>query len=201
MFCRKIIAEVDILGMETKKEFKVGRIEEAIRKKRFQQIGWTIGVLMVIGALILAGVSYSRWKNKNLPGVAYPNQGQEHVESGHQHEYNSNPPTSGWHFAVPSDWGVYKEELPDGTLIHNLEHGGIWISYKPGISEELRSKLESFYERYGRKVIVTPRAGNDTDIAVAAWTHLDKFNAPEYSDERVDKFIRAFRNKGPEFVP
>ena len=65
----------------------------------------------------------------------------------------------------------------------------------------MKQKSEGLYEKYGRKIIVTPRSKNDTDIALAAWTRLDKFNVNEYSDERVEKFIKAFRNKGPEFVP
>src|SRR3989344_5078 len=52
------------------------------------------------------------------------------VAVGASHEaYNSNPPTSGPHYEQPSRWGVSQAELPDEQLIHNLEHGGIWISY------------------------------------------------------------------------
>lgn len=180
---------------------KKARIDDAIRRNRRQKLFWIGGAVVLVAALIGGGIAYSRWAKKDLPGQAIPDQGREHVGPGHVHAYNSNPPTSGWHFSAPTEWGVYKEELPDGTLIHNLEHGGVWISYKPDIPEETRKKLENFYEIYGRKVIVTPRAKNDTDIALAAWTRLDKFSVSEYSDERVDTFIKAFRNRGPEFVP
>lgn len=177
------------------------RAEEAVRRKHFKMILWIFFAVVVLGGITFAGIGYSRWRARNLPGQLIPDQGREHVGSDHQHVYNSNPPTSGWHFPQPAEWGVYKEELPDGVIIHNMEHGGVWISYKPTISEELRTKLEKFYERYGRKIIVTPREKNDTDVALAAWNRLDTFSAAEYSDERVDRFIKAFRNKGPEFVP
>lgn len=185
----------------SKSEFKKTRVDEAVsRKKRQRILAWVLAAL-AITVLIGGIVWYKRESQKNLPGQFIADQGREHVGPGHQHTYNSNPPTSGPHFASTAEWGIYKEELPDETIVHNLEHGGIWISYKPEISEEIRKNLESFYDKWGRKIIVVPRAKNDSDIALAAWNHIDKFGVSEYSDERVDKFIKAFRNKGPEFVP
>lgn len=182
-------------------EIKKMRADEAVRRASRKKIIWVIVVVIILAVLIGGSIWYSNWGKKHLPGIAYPNQGQEHIKPGQEHvAYNSNPPTSGPHFEQPAKWGIYKEELPDETLIHNLEHGGIWISYKPGIAEDLRKKLEHFYEKWGAKIIVTPRAKNDTDVVLAAWTRLDTFSAADYSENRVERFIEAFRNKGPELI-
>lgn len=185
----------------SKSELKKSRTEEAVSRRKKQRL--LVWILIILAVVVLVGgiVWYKRESPKSLPGQFIADQGREHVAPGHPHEYNSNPPTSGPHFASTAEWGIYKDELPDETLIHNLEHGGIWISYKPDINPEIKKKLENFYDKWGRKVIVAPRAKNDSDIALVAWNHLDKFSASEYSDERIDKFIKAFRNKGPEFVP
>jgi len=184
-----------------KVNFKKIRIQQATQRKKMKRIFW-MGFSLALAALLGSGFIFvGRGRNQNLPGVFIPDQGREHVGAGHSHLYNSNPPTSGWHFPQAAEWGVYKEELPDELLVHNLEHGGIWISYRPNIPEDIRQKLENFYNKYGRKIIVTPRSKNDSDIALAAWTRLDKFSIAEYSEERVEKFIKAYRNKGPEFVP
>lgn len=182
-------------------EFKKLRSDLAVRRRKLKMIFWVVGILILLVVLVYAVISWKGSRNRDLPGQLIPDQGREHVAPGHVHTYNSNPPTSGWHNPRAAEWGVYKEELPDEMLIHNLEHGGIWISYPPGISEDVRKKLESFYDKYGRKIIVEPRSKNDADIALAAWNRLDKFPVFEYSDERVEKFIKVFRNKGPEFVP
>lgn len=184
-----------------KSESKQSRIDEAIRRKRMKRAGI---ILIIIGLVVALGyllVWYSTIREENLPGVLIPDQGREHVATTTHPVYNSNPPTSGWHFSAPAEWGAYKKELQDEVLIHNLEHGGIWISYRPDIPDDLKKELEGFYDRWGRKVIVTPRSKNDTDIAVAAWNYLDAFSSEEYSRDRVEKFIKAFRNKGPEYVP
>lgn len=181
--------------------FKKIRMEGAVRRKKLKKIFWSSGGLILLIILVGGGIWYSSAKNRSLPGEFIADQGREHITARGDFVYNSSPPTSGPHFPRAAEWGTYKEEIDDETIIHNLEHGGIWVSYKPGMPEEIRKKLESFYEKWGRKVIVAPRSKNDSDIALAAWNHLDKFNVSEYSDERVEKFIKAFRNKGPEFVP
>lgn len=187
--------------LPTKADMKRVRIGAAGRRKNFKRVIWAGITVVVLGGVTFGMIQYSNRRARSLPGVFVVDQGREHVGPGHQHTYNSNPPTSGPHFARPEEWGAYKDELPDEVLIHNLEHGGVWISYKPDVSEDIRKKLEALYDKWGRKVIVTPRAKNDADIALAAWNHLDKFSAAEFSEERVEKFVRAFRNKGPEFVP
>src|SRR3989344_3474582 len=60
-----------------------------------------------------------------LIGQVFENQGQTHIKRGESHTiYNSNTPTSGWHWLDPASWGVYNRPLVDEQAVHNLEHGG-----------------------------------------------------------------------------
>ena len=166
-----------------------------------------ISLWLITSGVVIAGAGYALTKLVGSggavegPGGLIADQGRTHVALGTPFDYNSNPPTSGPHFATPAEWGVYTEEIHDQILVHNLEHGGILISYKPGANADVIAKLEVIAKEYGRKLIMTPRAANDTEFALAAWNHLDKFSAAEFSEERVRNFIRTYRNKGPEFVP
>lgn len=59
-------------------------------------------------------------------------EGREHVSIGTEVVYNSNPPTSGKHYA---DWirsGVYDAPQDDRYLVHSLEHGYVIMSYNCG---------------------------------------------------------------------
>jgi len=133
-------------------------------------------------------------------GEQIPGQGQAHVQLGQAHPpYNSNPPTSGWHTPQEARWGAHRTEIPDEVVLHNLEHGGIWISYKDSGDDALVEKLETLASRYRSKVILTPRPRNDSPIAVAAWERLLKLDT--YDEGRIVAFINAYRNKGPERVP
>lgn len=182
----------------SRRELKKLRRDETVGRKKRR---WVIGVVLAvlgIGLLVWGGLAYNRKQAENLPGVFVEDQGRQHVTTTNHPPHNSNPPTSGWHYPQPAEWNIYKEEIQDEILIHNLEHGGVWIAYRPGTPEEVVAELEDLWRR---KVIVAPRSVNDTDIALSAWNRLDKFNLDEYSAERVEKFIRVYINKGPEFVP
>lgn len=186
---------------DKKQSEQESRIRQAKRTRLVKNVLWIAIPAAILGVGVFWLIRSSGTISPGGPGVFYPEQGRRHVALGTAFDYNSNPPTSGPHFASPEEWGVYDKEIPDQVLIHNLEHGGVWIAYRPGINQETVKKLEAIAKDYGRKVIMAPRAANDADIALAAWTHLDKFSSGEFSEERVRDFIKAYRNKGPEFVP
>lgn len=132
--------------------------------------------------------------------AAVADQGRAHIAPGAPHPaYNSNPPTSGWHYATSARWGFYNDELPDELLVHNLEHGGIWISFKDRSDSEVVDALAGLARSYRSKVIVTHRPKNDHRIAAAAWGHL--LTLDRFDRDAIVDFINRFKNKGPEFVP
>lgn len=191
---------------QDKNREKFTRFTEVRRKRIMKRLIFWGVVIIVIASAVVGFVQYAKWSNGTLPGVLYPELGRDHIKQGEPHEgYNSNPPSSGPHYETPAPWGIYSanddgsDRLSDDQLIHNLEHGGVWISYRPGISPDIVKALNSFYQKYGSKVIVTSRAANDADIALVVWTRVEKFNVADYSEARVDTFIRRLRNKtGPE---
>jgi hypothetical protein len=123
-----------------------------------------------------------------------------HVDVGSNlPEYNSNPPTSGPHYVQTVRSGFRTESISDQNLIHNLEHGDIWIAYHPRISEGLAKQLEKFA---AAKVVITPREDNEYDIALVAWGRLDSFNIDggTVPEQRIKDFIKRYTNQGPERI-
>ncbi len=160
-----------------------------------------IGGITIVVVGVMISIAFSSPETKTAVGETFTSQGQEHIAEGATHpDYNSNPPTSGWHYAEPASWGVKKSALPDERVIHNLEHGGIWISYQPQkVSAEDIAKLESLVKSYNSKVILTPRDKNDSPIALASWTHLQKLDS--FDEAKIREFTDRNKNKGPENVP
>ncbi len=194
------------------------RREVERRRRALLTYGGMAGALIVVIGLALAmnqrnrsGLAEVRGGRNAAAGLSQPaarvgvverfdDQGGTHIQLGQPHPaYNSNPPTSGWHTPQTANWGAFRHKIADEIIVHNLEHGGIWISYRDPGDTALVEKLEALAARYRSKVIVTPRPGNDAPIAMAAWTRLLKLDA--YDEERIVKFIEAFKNKGPEQVP
>lgn len=154
-----------------------------------------IGILLSIPDAKKEALTVKDDKTSTEVGQTLEDQGREHIDIGASHEpYNSNPPTSGPHYIQPAEWGIYENPLPDEQLVHNLEHGGIWISYK-NIDPETKSKLEAI-AKANSGIIFTPRSTNDQTIAIASWRHLETMDS--YDETKILEFIRANKNKSPE---
>jgi hypothetical protein len=166
----------------------------------------------MIIALVTAGLSW--WIISSIlrsapqtedKSMSVPDQGNTHISVGEAHAaYNSNPPTSGPHYEQPARPGFREEPIADEHLIHSLEHGLVWISYRPSLSEEAVDQLRDFAR--DSMVVITSRETNDSDVAIAAWTRLDKFDIQgstlsEEEEQRIQDFITRYRNRGPEKLP
>ena len=164
----------------------------------------TLCILAIAGA---AGAFFLFAPERQAPrpdfSQAITDEGRAHVSEGTDVQYQSNPPTSGDHWAEPLADGIYDIEKPDEAIVHSLEHGRVWISYKPSIPDQTKKALEDLLKKYNGTVL-TPRSANNTDIALAAWDRLDAFNLNAdgtFDESRITDFIKRWRNKAPEFVP
>lgn len=134
------------------------------------------------------------------PGVVQDDNGGGHVESK---EYDGDePPTSGDH-ANTVLWGVHKEEVADVNVLHNLEHGGIYISYRPDIPKEDIKQIEQLFSLPSSrtdfnpsKAVVAPRAANKANIVLSSWNRNQTFTSFN-EEEMYDYYVRNL-NKSPE---
>lgn len=157
---------------------------------------WWGGAFILLAGSISGFIFLSIKGERSNPGEAIAVLGREHIALGEEHPaFNSNPPTSGWHYAQEAEWGVHQEELPDEQLVHNLEHGGIWIAYKD-VDAQTKAKLEALVAEYPGSVILTPRQANDAPIAVASWGRLLKLQI--FDTKLIRDFIRQNKNRSPE---
>ncbi len=198
---RGTMTRMDQQSYEQKREEKAkerSRESAPVREEWKKKIVW-----IFVGIFIIAGIG---WWVMSLAvegpdnSKIYPDQGRDHIANGSSHDsYNSNPPTSGPHYVEWATDRFYEREIPDEHLVHNLEHGDVWISYKPTISDEVKKQLKKFA---GSKVVITPREANTEDIALVAWTRLDSFNLENgtLDTARVSDFIKRYKNRGPERV-
>jgi Protein of unknown function (DUF3105) len=128
-------------------------------------------------------------------------------------DYKTNPPTTGRHFEVPAEDGVYQEQPPqDEQLVHTLEHGRVIVWVKPGLAGDARAAIRAIYdEDDGFQTVLVQRRNMPYAVAATAW---NRDPAPggtgrtlacnEWNEDVVDA-IRAFRDEhrsnGPEDVP
>ena len=191
---------------DQKKQEKLGSEKKLEQFGKFKKLFIWFLVILVVGGGIYWFTKRSREKiaERKIYAIQFPELSREHIPIGsNRPQYNSNPPTSGPHYDNPAEKGIYKKELPDEQLVHNLEHGYIWVSYRSDVAPEIVKQLENFYG-FGKKIIVEPRKENDKLIAIAAWNWLDKFDPASQNSlndvelKRIGDFIDKYINQGPE---
>ncbi len=161
----------------------------------------------ILAVIIIAGISGLFIRSRSRPdiprpGISQDDRGRKHVAQGAAKYGDVEPPTSGDH-SEPLPWKYYAQEIDDSNVIHNMEHGGIYISYRPDLPQEQVSKLQKlFFEPYTRKdfttskAIMAPRAANDAPIVMSSWQRSQKFQA--YDEEAMITYYRKNIGKSPE---
>jgi Protein of unknown function (DUF3105) len=129
--------------------------------------------------------------DEGIEGVmAYRVDSNAHTED--QLDYDLVPPVGGEHNPVPGTCGFYDTDAPpDELVVHDLEHGAIWIAFDPGLDDAQLETLRNLVAQQA-KVIATPVDGLATPLVVSAWTrqlHLDSADDP-----RLVQFVEAYRN-------
>lgn len=154
------------------------------------------GVIVVIVAVFAgSALIYKKPEPKvaAVPVKQHQSQGENHIPEGtRSNTSNSDLPSSGDHYAgysAPAQWGVYVEEVQPEIFLHNLEHGGVVIAYRPDLPKNQIRQLQSMFappysdKKFNpSKAIVTPRASNKYPIELAAWrvtADLKTFNAAQ----------------------
>ena len=134
-----------------------------------------IGILLVgFAALVVV----SKQSEPPRPGIAHTDEGRKHVE---RKDYSDNElPTSGDH-ASPVAWGVYETQQRDDQLIHNLEHGGIVVTYRPDIPSSQLNDLKRLVSKpYSEpkfaptKIVLAPRPANEESIVLSSWQQIGR---------------------------
>ncbi|MCS7007563.1 MAG: DUF3105 domain-containing protein [Gaiellaceae bacterium] len=119
-------------------------------------------------------------------------------------EWNTDPPTTGPHYAIPAIFGIYEEPLQIARVVHNLEHGGVFILYGPEVPEAVVDALRDFYDENSTGTIMAPYAKLGNEFALGAWVvHEEGANGylakcRSFDEGAASAFLDAFQFRGPE---
>src|SRR5829696_8673116 len=127
--------------------------------------------------------------------------------------YKDNPPTTGRHYVIPAEDGVYNgKPPPDEALVHALEHGRVIIWVKPSVAEDARATIRAMSdEDEGFQTLLVQRKNMPYTVAATAWNRDPQpggtgrtLGCDRWTPEVLDA-LRAFRDEhrsnGPEPVP
>jgi hypothetical protein len=129
--------------------------------------------------------------------------GTLHVEGNPTYKV-SLPPTSGLHYPVWADWGIYSVPLPFRYQVHNLEHGGIIVHLGTAVPRAARSAINRLWADSPAYMLITPETFAQfpkTAVVVTSWQRwmvCKPWTAKAINAIRV--YRNVYRGTGPEQV-
>ncbi len=133
------------------------------------------------------------------------------VANGTSPKWNTSPPTNGPHYGQPAVWGSYTEPLLQAQVVHNLEHGGIFIQYGKDVPQATIDELKGFYDGHRNGTLLAPLPSLGSKIAIGAWTtsspskpdtgtaYLAKCTT--FDEQAYAAFFKDYQFQGPERFP
>ena len=113
---------------------------------------------------------------------------QNHVEG--TVDYPQSPPVGGDHGAVWQNCGVYTAPVKNENAVHSLEHGAVWISYRPGLPAADIARLAKFAAGQTH-VLVSPYPGLTSPIVLTAWS--TQLAIADVNDPRIAAFVAKYQ--------
>ena len=106
--------------------------------------------------------------------------------------YEVTPPVGGVHnYNWQNCMGdVYTAQISNEQAVHSLEHGTVWIAYRPDLPQDQIDKLAAKVKDRSY-LMLSPYPGLDKAISLQAWGYQLKVD--NANDGRIDQFIQALR--------
>ena len=107
--------------------------------------------------------------------------------------YAENPPAGGAHNSIWQNCGVYTKPLYNEYAVHSLEHGAVWITYRPDLGAEGVAALKGLVD--GRPyTLLSPYEGLPSPVVISAWNAQLAVESP--TDGRLKAFLDKYE-QGP----
>ena len=112
-------------------------------------------------------------------------------------EYPIEPPMGGIHAPVWMNCGVYSQPINTPMAVHSLEHGALWITYRPDLSPEQIGQLKAITKADGYRLL-SPYPRQKFPVVLSAWGI--QLTLERYDLQSIQDFADEFTNN-PEFTP
>lgn len=184
-------------------------ILQAVREKQRaadRRRAWLIyGTGAVLVASIAAAVAFVvvgevRTREETKAAAARPVEGERDFPDqsrNHTREpvsYPRSPATGGDHAPVWTNCGIYTTPVEQTRAVHSLEHGAVWLSYRPDLPKDQLDELTSLVGSQDY-ILLSPVADQASAVAVTAWGK--QLAVDSASDQRLPAFIQKYQ-QGPQ---
>jgi hypothetical protein len=107
-------------------------------------------------------------------------------------QYVTSPPVGGAHNPLWQNCmgDIYDQPIANEHGVHSLEHGAVWVTYKPGLPADQINVLKSKVE--GKDyMLMSPYTGLDKNVSLQVWGY--QYKTDDVNDKNIDAFIKNGR--------
>ena len=166
------------------------------RRRRLHIIVVALGTITgaALGAFVPLVLLSDRYQaSSDVPGVkTFENLSLQHNNG--DVSYKQVPPVGGIHNPVWQNAGFYEQQVLEEKAVHTLEHGAVWITYRPDLPEDQKEELRRIVESQDC-LLASPYPSLSTPVVASAWGKQLRLKSVD--DPKLQEFIRAYR-KGPQ---
>jgi hypothetical protein len=166
---------------------------------------WGVALTSGVLGLLLLGILFYAVTNQGagfvnplkaadnkVSGVLKYDEKRDHVQT--TVNYPQTPPAGGPHNPLPQSCAVYTAAIPNEHAVHSLEHGAVWITYRPDLPAAQVATLKAKVEGNAYR-LMSPYPGLKSAVSLQAWGR--QIFVSSASDPKVDAFLKAYTD-GPQ---
>ncbi|CAG0935931.1 hypothetical protein TFLX_04785 [Thermoflexales bacterium] len=124
--------------------------------------------------------------------VTYSNLSRDHSEL--EQQYVQTPPAGGVHSAAWQNCGFYDQPVRNELAVHSLEHGAVWLTYRPDLPAAAIETLRGLARGHSH-VLVSPYPDLPSPVVATAWEV--QLPVDDATDPRLATFISRYE-QGPQ---
>lgn len=112
----------------------------------------------------------------------------DHLPDGASVDYPQSPPVGGQHARTWLECGVYDEPVPEANMVHSLEHGTVWITYRE--DDVVAEDIAALAGQLPEDGILSPYPDQDAPVVITVWGRQLELAGPD--DPRIGLFIAEY---------
>lgn len=170
------------------------RAEQRRQDRRRAVLIW--GIVAAVVILLIGLVTFELIRRSNegqIEGLrTYKNLARNHVNG--DVTYKQTPPVGGEHNPVWLNCGIYDKPVKNENAVHSLEHGAVWITYRPNLPRDQVEHLRDL-ARGEQFLVLSPYPDLPSPVVASAWGLQVRMGNAD--DSRLEAFIREYE-RGPQ---
>jgi hypothetical protein len=181
-------------GQNDRREQRAAEREAFQRGKRRKALLWKGALVLAVAGV--AGLAYYEYSKGRLLDAVTTASYPAGLHATGTISYAETPPVGGTHHAMWQNCGIYDVPVHSEHAVHAMEHGAVWITYRPDLpADQVAILKQAASDDF---MLLSPFPGLIAPVVASAWNHQLPLSGA--TDPALRAFIGRYKNN-PQTTP